>query len=140
MAPVRLTREVEGFVFNRLQGALLREAYCLVRDGVASVADIDAVVRLGLGRRWGVLGPFATSDLNTRGGIERHAQVMGPAYARMGLERGQNDPWTPELVARVAAELHEYQPLSDWSDNVVRRDRALMRLLTASRSGERRNG
>jgi hypothetical protein len=58
----------------------------------------------------------------------------------MGLERGQNDPWTPELVARVAAELHEYQPLSDWSDNVVRRDRALMRLLTASRSGERRNG
>lgn len=140
MAPVRLTREVEGFVFNRLQGALLREAYCLVRDGVASVADIDAVVRLGLGRRWGVLGPFATSDLNTRGGIERHAQVMGPAYARMGLERGQNDPWTPDLVARVAAELHEYQPLSDWSDNVVRRDRALMRLLTASRSGERRNG
>lgn len=140
MAPVRLTREIEGFVFNRLQGALLREAYCLVRDGVASVADIDDLVRLGLGRRWGVLGPFATSDLNTRGGIERHAQVMGPAYARMGLERGQNDPWTPELVARVATELHEHQPLSEWSDNVMRRDRALMRLLTAMRSGERRAG
>lgn len=140
MWPVQLAHEVEGFVFNRLQGALLREAYCLVRDGVARVADIDAVVRLGLGRRWGVLGPFATSDLNTRGGIERHAQVMGPAYARMGLERGQDDPWTPELVARVAAELHEYQPLPDWSDNVMRRDRALMRLLTGLRPGEGHTG
>ena len=97
-----------------------------MRDGVATVADIDAVVRLGLGRRWGVLGPFATSDLNTRGGIERHAAVMGPAYARMGAERGQDDPWTPELVARVAAELHELQPLSQWEDNVRRRDEALM--------------
>ena len=126
MTPIGVRREVEGFVFNRLQGAVLREAYCLVRDGVATVADIDAVVRLGLGRRWGVLGPFATSDLNTRGGIERHAAVMGPAYARMGAERGQDDPWTPELVARVAAELHELQPLSQWEDNVRRRDEALM--------------
>jgi 3-hydroxyacyl-CoA dehydrogenase len=131
IAPVEVRREVEGFVFNRLQGALLREAYCLVRDGVAGVGDIDTLVRLGLGRRWGVLGPFATSDLNTRGGIERHAAVMGPAYARMGAERGQDDPWTPELVARVAAELHRRQPLSDWQESVDGRDRALMRLLRA---------
>ena len=41
IAPIRVAREVEGFVFNRLQGAVLREAYCLVRDGVATVADID---------------------------------------------------------------------------------------------------
>ena len=37
--------EIEGFVFNRLQGALLREAYCLVRDGVLGVDDVDRVVR-----------------------------------------------------------------------------------------------
>ncbi len=135
MTPIGVRREVEGFVFNRLQGAVLREAYCLVRDGVATVADIDAVVRLGLGRRWGVLGPFATSDLNTRGGIERHAAVMGPAYARMGAERGQDDPWTPELVARVAAELHELQPLSQWEDNVRRRDEALMVAVGGLRRG-----
>ena len=73
IVPVRVGREVEGFVFNRLQGALLREAYCLVRDGVATVADIDLVVRDGLGLRWAAIGPFETADLNTRGGIAAHA-------------------------------------------------------------------
>ena len=115
-------------MFNRLQGALLREAYCLVRDGVASVADIDAVVRSGLGPRWSVIGPFETVDLNTRGGIASHAEKMGPAYARMGAERGQNDPWTPELVAKVAAERREILPLEAWEARVMWRDRQLMAL------------
>ena len=126
--PIRLGREVEGFVFNRLQGAVLREAYCLVRDGVASVADIDAVMRLGLGRRWGVIGPFETADLNTRGGIEVHAARMGPAYARMGAERGQDDPWTDELVAEVVRQRREQLPLEGWRDRVLWRDEQLMDL------------
>lgn len=134
MMPIHVQREVEGFVFNRLQGALLREAYCLVRDGVASPTDIDTVVREGLGRRWGVLGPFATSDLNTRGGIERHAAVMGPAYERMGAERGQHDPWTEDLVAAVATDLHRLQPLDRWEENVARRDRMMMALFAAQRA------
>ena len=49
-----------------------------------------------------MIGPFETADLNTRGGIEAHAARLGPAYARMGAERGQDDPWTPELVEHVA--------------------------------------
>ncbi|GLY75455.1 3-hydroxyacyl-CoA dehydrogenase [Actinoallomurus iriomotensis] len=134
MVPVLVGRENEGFIFNRLQGALLREAYCLVRDGVATPADVDLVVNSGLGRRWSVLGPFATAELNTRGGIERHAEVLGPAYARMGAERGQHDPWTPDLVARVAAEVHATLPPEDWADHVERRDRALMRLEQARRA------
>ncbi|MGI8416959.1 MAG: 3-hydroxyacyl-CoA dehydrogenase [Nakamurella sp.] len=132
MTPIAVNAEVEGFVFNRLQGALLREAYCLVRDGVVSALDVDRIVRLGLGRRWGVIGPFATSDLNTRGGIERHATLMGPAYARMGAERGQDDPWTPKLVAGVADELHAVQPLDEWDENVRRRDEALIRQVAAA--------
>lgn len=127
--PVVLGKEVEGFIFNRLQGALLREAYCLVRDGVASVEDIDRVVRDGLGLRWSVIGPFETVDLNTRGGIAQHALKMGPAYARMGAERGQNDPWTPELVADVERQRRAALPLEDWEERVMWRDRALMKLL-----------
>jgi L-gulonate 3-dehydrogenase len=134
MVPVLVGKENEGFVFNRLQGALLREAYCLVRDGIASPADVDRVVSAGLGRRWAVLGPFATADLNTRGGIERHAELLGPAYARMGAERGQDDPWTPDLVGRVASEVHAILPPEDWADHVTRRDRALMRLEQARRA------
>jgi 3-hydroxyacyl-CoA dehydrogenase len=134
MAPVRLKREVDGFVFNRLQGALLREAYCLVRDGVASAADIDRIVRDGLGLRWSVIGPFETADLNTRGGIARHAQRMGPAYRRMGRERGQDGPWTEALVSQVAAERRAALPIDGWEQRVAWRDRALMALLRCRRS------
>jgi 3-hydroxyacyl-CoA dehydrogenase len=126
MEPVIVRQEVEGFVFNRLQGALLREAYCLVRDGVASVEEVDRVVRDGLGLRWSVLGPFETADLNTRGGIASHAEKMGPAYARMGAQRGQNDPWTPDLVAKVTAQRRALLPLERWDERVAWRDRKLM--------------
>ncbi|WP_353235115.1 3-hydroxyacyl-CoA dehydrogenase [Diaphorobacter ruginosibacter] len=129
LKPVLVAREVEGFVFNRLQGAVLREAYCLVRDGVASVEDIDTVVRDGLGMRWSVIGPFETVDLNTRGGIASHALKMGPAYERMGRERGQNDPWTPELVAKVEAQRRAALPLDQWEERVAWRDRALMQVV-----------
>ncbi len=129
LVPVRVAREVEGFVFNRLQGALLREAYCLVRDGVASVEDIDTVMTEGLGPRWSIIGPFETVDLNTRGGIASHAQKMGPAYERMGAERGQHDPWTPDLVARVASERRALVPLEQWEARVGWRDRSLMALI-----------
>ncbi|TAJ49484.1 MAG: 3-hydroxyacyl-CoA dehydrogenase [Herbiconiux sp.] len=128
LKPVLVRREIEGFLFNRLQGAVLREAYALVRDGVASVDDIDEVVRSGLGRRWSFIGPFETVDLNTRGGVESHADKMGPAYERMGAERGQHDPWTPELVASVAAQRRAALPLEQWDDRVRWRDEQLMRL------------
>ena len=133
MSPVLVAREVEGFVANRLQGALLREAYSLVRDGVASVDDVDRVVRDGAGRRWAFVGPFETAHLNTRGGIELHAEKLGPSYARMGAERGQNDPWTPRLVARVAAELHERVPLEHWEERLAWRDDVLIVLERARR-------
>lgn len=127
LSPIRVRTEIEGFVFNRLQGALLREAYCLVRDGVASVADIDELVRSGLGRRWSVIGPFETVDLNTRGGIWSHAQKMGPAYARMGAERGQHDPWTDNLVETVTAQRRAELPLDQWEERVRWRDEQLIR-------------
>lgn len=135
LRPVLVRREVEGFLFNRLQGAVLREAYCLIRDGVASVEDIDEVVRSGLGLRWSFMGPFETVDLNTRGGIEAHAARMGPAYERMGAERGQHDPWTPELVAEVARQRREQLAPDDWERRVLWRDEQLMRLRTREVEG-----
>jgi 3-hydroxyacyl-CoA dehydrogenase len=136
MAPIVVRKEVEGFVFNRLQGALLREAYCLVRDGVVSVEEVDRVVRDGLGLRWSVIGPFETADLNTRGGIASHAEKMGPAYARMGAERGQHDPWTPDLVAKVEAERRRILPLERWEERVAWRDRKLMALIRDRKAGK----
>ena len=133
LAVVRLRGEIRGFVFNRLQGALLREAYCLVRDGIADVGDVDRIVRDGLGLRWAVTGPFETVDLNTRGGIASHAAKLGPAYEAMGAERGQHDPWTPELVRRVEAQRRAVLPLEQWAEGVRRRDRGILKLLAARR-------
>jgi L-gulonate 3-dehydrogenase len=128
MSAVHVRKEVEGFVFNRLQGALLAEAYALVRDGVAGVEDVDRVVRHGLGRRWAFIGPFETADLNTRGGIEAHAARLGPAYERIAAERGRRDRLTPELVARVVEERRRLLPLDRWEERVAWRDRMLMQL------------
>jgi L-gulonate 3-dehydrogenase len=136
MSPVRVRHEIEGFIFNRLQGALLREAYCLVRDGVASVDEVDRVVREGLGRRWAIVGPFETVDLNTRGGIAVHAERMGPAYARMGAERGQHDAWTPDLVDTVAAERRRLLPLERWERRVAWRDGRLIAQERARRADD----
>ena len=130
MVPIHLRKEIEGFVFNRLQGALLREAYALVRDGVTTADEIDCLVRDGLGLRWSVAGPFETVDLNTRGGIAAHAQRMLPAYRRMAEERGETAlAWTPEAIATVVAERRNALPLEQWDARVHWRDRELMRLL-----------
>lgn len=138
LTPIVVGKEIEGFVFNRLQGALLREAYCLVRDGVATVDDIDAAVTLGLGLRWSVIGPFETADLNTRGGIASHAVKMGPAYARMGADRGQKDPWTDDLVAKVTKARRERLSLEDWNSRVEWRDARLMELVQLLQNGSSR--
>ncbi len=126
MSPVRLHKEIEGFVFNRLQGAVLREAYCLVRDGVVDPRDVDKVMRDGLGRRWSFLGPFETVELNTEGGVDAHAKRMGPAYARMGAQRGQHDPWTDAMVAQVSEAVQSRFPRDRWRDHVLWRDSVLM--------------
>jgi 3-hydroxyacyl-CoA dehydrogenase len=128
MQPVLLRKEIEGFVFNRLQGAVLREAYRLVRDDVVTPDDLDIVMRAGLGRRWSLLGPFETAELNTRGGLEAHASIMGPAYARMAGPGEPRQPWEAELVGRVSESVRHRFPRARWAEHVAWRDRALMAL------------
>ena len=68
-APIVMRKEIDGFVMNRMQGALLEEAFRLVADGYASVEDIDIGLREGLALRWSFMGPFETIDLNAPGGV-----------------------------------------------------------------------
>jgi 3-hydroxybutyryl-CoA dehydrogenase len=75
--PIVLRRDVPGFVANRLQYALLREAYALVESDVCGLDDVDVAVTAGLGARWAALGPFATMDL---AGLEVHAAVVDALF------------------------------------------------------------
>ncbi len=65
--PVLVRRDVPGFVWNRLQFALVRECAWLVESGVASAEDVDTVVREGLARRWRHVGPLRSIAL---GGVD----------------------------------------------------------------------
>lgn len=127
--PVRVAREVDGFVLNRLQGALLNEALRLYRDGYASAEDIDRTIREGLGRRWAFMGPMETIDLNAPGGIADYARRYGPIYSGLDAERqGDPDPWQPEVIDRLAAEMRASRPLDALPSRHVWRDRRLMSL------------
>ena len=92
-APVVVRRDVAGFVVNRLQYALLREAYELVDAGVCSFADVDRAVTHGLGARWAAIGPFETMDL---AGLDVHAAVAANLWPELA-----NDREPSPLIARA---------------------------------------
>ncbi|RUU50014.1 3-hydroxyacyl-CoA dehydrogenase [Mesorhizobium sp. M2C.T.Ca.TU.002.02.1.1] len=132
-AAIVVRKEVDGFVLNRLQGALLNEAWALLEEGVASAADIDLTVSHGLGYRWSFMGPFETIDLNAPGGIADYARRLGPLYHAIALARRDPAPWSEALIAKAEAERREKLPVSDLSERSVWRDRNLMALVAHKR-------
>ena len=77
--PIQVRRDVEGFVANRLQHALLREAFALVEGGVATFEDIDAAVRFGFGFRFLAAGPFLQKELSGLDVLHRAAGNIWPS-------------------------------------------------------------
>ncbi|MFN8518798.1 MAG: 3-hydroxyacyl-CoA dehydrogenase [Chloroflexota bacterium] len=130
--PVVLRAEVDGFLLNRLQVALLQEAYRLYADGYASAEDIDRTVRDGLGLRWSFMGPFETIDLNAAGGLADFVHHLGPVFDAIAATQLPR-PWSPEMVARLDAERRAELPLADLPARQAWRDRRLA-LLRAHRA------
>lgn len=72
-SPILLKKEISGFVANRLQTALMREAFYLLKEGVASAEDIDTAVTAGPGFRWAFTGPIEIADF---GGLDTWQRVF----------------------------------------------------------------
>lgn len=123
---VHVRKEVAGFVLNRLQAVLLREAWALVQDGVASCEDIDKTVRDGLGWRWSFMGPFETIDLNAVGGVADYAQRLGPLYRGIADERSHEQEWSEDLIKEVEGQRRGFLAHDDLESRRAWRDRALM--------------
>lgn len=100
-APVLVRREIEGFILNRLQGALLSEALRLVEGGYVSPDDLDTVVAEGLGPRWSFMGPFETIDLNAPGGIRDYMARYGPLYGAMAERQREAPNWGEPMMSRL---------------------------------------
>ncbi|HET9187743.1 MAG TPA: 3-hydroxyacyl-CoA dehydrogenase family protein [Acidothermaceae bacterium] len=94
--PITLGQEMPGFVANRLQAAILREAIHLLDSGVASVEEIDAVVEHSIGKRWSVAGPFMIADL---GGLDVFRAVCANVFPSLS-----NTPDVPETLDRMVNE------------------------------------
>jgi carnitine 3-dehydrogenase len=107
--PIHLKKEVKGHVANRLQAALWREAFALVQDGVATVADIDTAIAHGPGLRWALLGPFLNLHLSGGvGGLEYVLDHLGPPIESWWADMHEvtiDDALKAKLVAQADDEL-----------------------------------
>jgi L-gulonate 3-dehydrogenase len=128
-APIVMQREIEGFLMNRLQAAVLQEAFRMVADGLASVEDVDVGIRKGLGLRWAFIGPFETINLNAPGGVADYAGRYGDAMHRIAETQTQPVHWAGDLLNGVAKELDQRTPPQDRAKRQMWRDRRLMALM-----------
>src|SRR6185436_10765498 len=103
--PIVVRREIEGFVLNRLQGALLAEAFRLVGEGYVSPQDLDKTIKDGLGLRWSFMGPFATIELNAPGGAADYCARYAGFYRALAADPPSPGVWDTANVQNVARQL-----------------------------------
>ena len=132
-APIIMKRELDGFVMNRLQGALLQEAFRLVADGYASVEDVDIGLREGLGLRWSFMGPFETIDLNAPGGVADYIARFDGLYRNLWQSQQRAVDWI-EASGGIEAARRVTLPADALHERATWRDRRLMALLAHKRS------
>ena len=106
-APLVMKRELDGFIMNRLQGALLEEAFRLVADGYASVEDVDIGIRDGLALRWSFMGPFETIDLNAPGGVRDYVERYQGIYSNIFPQMQRRVDWAGAVMETVEADRRE---------------------------------
>ena len=127
-SPVEMTREMEGFILNRLQGVLLMEAWRLVEQGLATAADVDKTISQGLGLRWAFMGPFETIDLNAPGGVADYARRLGGLYKNIAASTVEHRLWDEPLIQKIEAERRAILPIEQLAERSDWRDRRLMAL------------
>jgi L-gulonate 3-dehydrogenase len=132
-APIVMKRELDGFVMNRMQGALLEEAFRLVADGYASVEDVDVGIREGLALRWSFMGPFETIDLNAPGGVKDYCERYQQIYSRLFPSMQRRVDWAGAVMQTVEKERRAKLPAADLLKRHAWRDRRLMALTAHKR-------
>ena len=124
--PLELKKEIPGFVVNRLQGALLSEAFNLVKDGISTAEDIDKAISQGLGLRWSFMGPFQTIHLNAPEGIAGYVERYEKMYREM-FNKPDMD-WSSVVKLGLEEELLNLYQLSDREKHEKERDDKLTKL------------
>ncbi|MFM9976086.1 MAG: 3-hydroxyacyl-CoA dehydrogenase [Beijerinckiaceae bacterium] len=99
--PIDVRQEIDGFVLNRLQGALLTEAMRLVGEGYVSPQDLDKAVKDGLGLQWSFIGPFESIELNAPGGMQDYLARYAGFFERNARDPAPSTAWQGAGAAKV---------------------------------------
>jgi len=99
--PIDVKREVDGFILNRLQVALLTEAFRLVQEGYVSPEDLDHTIADGLGLRWAFMGPFETIEMNAPGGVADYCRRYTPWFRRYMADLPPASVWDDDQWQRA---------------------------------------
>jgi 3-hydroxybutyryl-CoA dehydrogenase len=127
--PVVIDREIPGFIGNRIQFAILREAWSLWASGAASAEAIDAVVKNSIGRRLGITGPIESADVAGLETMYRFAEFLQPT-----LDTSPTPPAEIGVRSREAADPHVHDRDADaWSALLTARKEELFRWLRKDR-------
>jgi 3-hydroxyacyl-CoA dehydrogenase len=132
-APIVMKREIDGFVMNRLQGALLEEAFRLVEQGYAGVEDIDVGIRDGLALRWSFMGPFETIDLNAPAGVRDYAERYQGIYSGIFGSSQWRADWSGPVMDKVESERRKRLAADKLEERQAWRDRRLIALAAHKR-------
>ena len=124
-----LNEEIDGFVVNRLQGALLEESFKLIASGIVSATDLDKAVSHGLGLRWSFMGPMQTIHLNAPGGVTQYVERYGQMFRDFGIGPYDTVDWHEVATETLEAELGQKTSLAEIPAAQNDRDRKLMALL-----------
>jgi 3-hydroxyacyl-CoA dehydrogenase len=118
--PIVVQRDVPGFVWNRIQFAVLREATHIVEAGIASVEDVERAVRDGYALRTSVVGPFETADIS---GVDLFGDIAGELYPHLCDDDEPNAQFTDRVEGgRTGVETGEgFRTYEESLSEVVRR-------------------
>jgi L-gulonate 3-dehydrogenase len=139
-APIVMKREIDGFVMNRLQGALLEEAFRLVEQGYAGVEDIDVGIREGLALRWSFMGPFETIDLNAPGGVRDYANRYQGIYSGVFRSSQWRVDWSGPVMDVIESERRQRLAADRLGERQAWRDRRLIALAAHKRWADKNIG
>jgi L-gulonate 3-dehydrogenase len=135
-----MKREIDGFVMNRLQGAVLQEAFRLVAEGYASAEDVDIGIRDGLALRWAFMGPFETIDLNAPGGVSDYVIRYESLYAKLFETQQHRVPWGGATLESIEASRREKLSADDLDKRRLWRDRRLAMMVAHKRAALAKTG
>ncbi|CAF1564915.1 unnamed protein product, partial [Didymodactylos carnosus] len=113
MHPIRLKKEVDGFVMNRMQYAVLASALSLVEDGIIEPEDVDLAMTSGLACRWSFMGPFQTIDLNAPCGVKDYFARYGSTMKRVLADMSYPHDWSQSTVDKIDAHFRQKYPITN---------------------------